>query len=237
MRPILASPATARSPAVDDAAVGTFRSAELTESAVLFMKQQPAEVNTAARLLKVWVRSLQARGLLPQQLKPLSFLAEMLAVCGHARDLLLAGEGGTAKASLSAIVKAALQQALWLAQPGSSSQPAEGQLQPGSGGRALVPARDGGVLAVVVPSTRFYTPADVDNCRHCWEGAGPGRAVLLHPVDPTDSLLQGRGWADGGLEQLGGEAARVLAAMESGTLAELMEASTLGRAYRDHLGV
>ena len=228
MDPVFANPARVLSPADEASKSGVFRSAELTESAVLFMKQQPSEVNTAARLLKVWVRSLQARGLLRQQLKPLSFVAEMLAVCGYTRIM---AEGGRATASLAAIVKEAMQVAVGLAAPGRFFRV---QLTPSyieslehTGGLYLYQQR----AAVMMPRTQFYKVADLEQLQHCWGGAG---AVLLHPVDPTDNLLEGEGWAEGGLEQLGREAERVLAVMEVRSLGELMESSSLGLAYRDH---
>jgi hypothetical protein len=236
MDPILASPAAARSPAADDAASGVFRSAELTESAVRFMKQQPSEVNTAARLLKVWVCYLQAQGLLRQELKPLSFVAEMLAVCGHTR--LLAVHGRHARASLAAIVKAALEVADKLATPRASDSCWD-DLAPSSFEAA---EHTGGIFinghhyyehpcVFMMPRTPFFKTADLQHIWHCW---GDAAAVLLHPVDPTDNLLEGRGWAEGGLAELGREAEKVLAVMEIRSLGELIEGTTLGAAYRQH---
>jgi hypothetical protein len=91
-----------------------------------------------------------------------------------------------------------------------------------------------GRALLLVPDTPHYTYQQALQFKHCWSSS---KLVLLHPVDPTENLMnadmlgsQGR-WA-AALPVLAREASTLLTIIERCTADVLLSKSTVGLAHQ-----
>lgn len=188
-----------------------FRSAMLTPCVVEFMKTQPGEVHSAARLLKLWTSGLMKHHKLPADIKPVGLVAETLAA--------VAGETlgfPWSRSSFFRVFQECLRCLVKLAESNVSA------------------------MVKLYPATKFYRFSSNGSrvaVSHFWQHGSQRRwhGVLLHPVDPTENLLGQACW-DQSLLALAAEARALLQCMEaSSSFEQLMRSSSLGVAYHNQV--